>query len=237
MGTEGSGRSDVSAAVVVGGGAVRAPIRAHDLVIAADSGLDVALVAGFVPTHLVGDLDSITAAGAAWAEAHGVPIERHPADKDLTDTALALAHAVALGATSIDLYGGTGVDRLDHLLGTLAALGDRGLAVLHTLTAHLDDTTVHVLHPGRSVDLALDEGAVFSLVALHGGCDGVDVDGGRWPLHQAHLSAGSTRGISNESTGAPVRASVTTGVLTVVVPATTQAEPDPRRPTRPQEDS
>lgn len=239
MGTTGPVSSDVSApaapatpaaAVVVGGGPIRVPVRAYDLVIAADSGLDVALDAGFTPTHLVGDLDSISDAGTAWAAANGVPVDRHPADKDDTDTALALASAVALGARSIDLYGGTGVGRLDHLLGTLAALGDPGLATMRSVTAYLDDTTVHVLHPGRSVDLGLDPEAVFSLVALHGECRGVDVVGARWPLHQAHLRPGSTRGISNTSTGVVVQVSVASGVLTVIVPG---APPKPSVPVRP----
>jgi thiamine pyrophosphokinase len=210
-----------SAALVIGGGAVRPPRRHHDLVITADSGLDVALAAGFRPTHLVGDLDSISAAGRAWAEEHGVHVETHPADKDATDTALALALVVRLGAERLHVYGNTGIGRLDHLLGTLVALGDPVLHELATITAHLDDTTVHVLHPGHSVEVTLPRGAVFSLLALHGRCDGVEVTGARWPLERARFTAGSTLGISNEALDAdvPVRVFVAGGVLTVVVPA------------------
>lgn len=209
-----------SAAVVIGGGPVVAPCRDHHLVITADSGLDVALAAGFRPTHLVGDLDSVSLAGRAWAEAHGVPVETHPADKDATDTALALAAAVRLGATHLHVYGNTGVGRLDHLLGTLAALGDPVLDELASITAHLDDTVVHVLHPGHAVELDLAPGAVFSLLVLHGRCDGVEVSGARWPLVRTTLTAATTLGISNEALGdgRPVRVSVAGGVLTVVVP-------------------
>ena len=59
-------------------------------VIAADGGLDHAVAAGVEPTHLVGDLDSLSAAGRMWAYAHGLAIDEHPADKDRTDTELAL---------------------------------------------------------------------------------------------------------------------------------------------------
>lgn len=214
-----------SAALVIGGGAVHGPplghSHDHDLVITADSGLDVALAAGFRPTHLVGDLDSVSPEGRAWAEANGVHVETHPADKDSTDTALALAAAVRLGAQRLHVYGNTGVGRLDHLLGTLAALGDPVLHELASITAHLDDTTVHVLHPGHTVELSLPQGAVFSLLALHGRCDGVEVSGARWPLEHTRLTAGSTLGISNEvlDDAVPVRVSVAGGVLTVVVPA------------------
>jgi thiamine pyrophosphokinase len=207
-----------TAAVVVGGGAIPAPDRHHDLVITADSGLDVALAAGMVPTHLVGDLDSISAAGRAWAVEHGVRIDEHPTDKDVTDTTLALRTAVRLGAERLHLYGATAVGRLDHLLATLAALGDPVLHELASVTAHLDDTTVHVLHPGHDLELSLPAGAVFSLLALHGRCDGVDVRGARWPLTRALLTAGTSLGVSNEAVADPVHVEVAGGVLTVVVP-------------------
>ena len=66
------------------------------VVMAADSGLDHARAAGLTPTVLVGDLDSVSAEGLAWAEGNS-SIERHPVDKDATDTELALRHAVDLG--------------------------------------------------------------------------------------------------------------------------------------------
>lgn len=217
-----------SAAVVVGGGPVNGPTEAYDLVITADSGLDVALAAGFAPTHLVGDLDSISPAGRAWAVEHGIVVETHPADKDATDTALALAAAVRLGATRLTLHGNTGVARLDHLLGTLAALGHPSLWPMESVRARFDGSLVHVVHPGRSVALSLERGAVFSLLALHGPCEEVDVRGARWPLHGAVLHGSSTRGISNEALDPEVVVSVGRGVLTVVVPTTT---PTPTTPT------
>jgi thiamine pyrophosphokinase len=59
---------------------------------------------------------------------------------------------------------------------------------------------------------------VFSLLALHGICTGVNVRGARWPLDDAVLEPAETRGISNQSIGAPVLISIETGVLTVIVP-------------------
>lgn len=208
----------ITAAVVVGGGAVRAPLRPYDLVVTADSGLDEARAAGFVPTHLVGDLDSISDDGRAWASEHGVPVERHPVDKDATDTTLALRLAVRLGAAEVDLYGATGVTRLDHLLATVAALGDPLLHEVVLLTAYLDDTTVRVLHPGHQVAFDLPSGALFSLLPMHGRCDGVSVSGATWPLSRTRLSPSSTLGVSNTALGGRVVVSCAGGVLTVVVP-------------------
>jgi thiamine pyrophosphokinase len=210
-------------AVVVGGGPVPRPDVAVDVdgVIAADSGLDRALEAGFVPTVLVGDLDSISSGGVRWAREHGIPIVEHSPDKDDTDTALALGHAAASGHDRLLVLGPASVDRLDHQLGTIIALGAPELGRFETVTAHLGDTVVHAVHPGHAIDLGLTTGATFSLLALHGTCTGVEVTGARWPLRDAELRPGRTLGISNEALGAAVRIAVDDGVLTVVIPPAT----------------
>ncbi len=206
--------------VVVGGGALspRAVAAVPDgaLILAADSGLDHAVEAGLAPTVLIGDLDSISAAGRMWAYANGVDIDEHPTDKDATDTELALQSASASERDHLLLLGGPG-DRLDHTLGTISALGHPLLAGFASITAWLGDTQVLVLHPDRAVAVAAPVGATFSLLALHGPCTGVQVHGGRWPLHDASLSPGDTLGISNE-VHEPLRIGVAGGVLTVVLP-------------------
>lgn len=213
-----------SIAVVVAGGPIRPPEpgRAFDAVIAVDGGLDAALAAGWTPTHLVGDLDSITVGGARWVEARGLPIERHPRDKDATDTALALALIDRLdlvpGSDLLLVGGGTGADRLDHVLGTLAALGDERLAAARSVTAVLGATVVHVVHPARPCAARVGAGRTFSVLALHGPCTGIHVEGARWPLADAALHGASTLGISNEAERDVVDLRVASGVLTVIVP-------------------
>lgn len=208
-----------SIAVVVGGGPICSTSVHFDVIVAADSGLDVALAAGLEPTLLVGDLDSVSPEGMSWATLHGVAVERHPVDKDDTDVALALRCAIALGADEVTVLGADVTSRLDHLLGTLVCLGDPTMAGLSRIMAELGDTHVDVLHPHHRTTIDLDPGRVFSLLALHGDCAGVTVKDARWPLTDAVLPAGSSLGISNESLGRPVDVSVTSGVLTIVIPA------------------
>ncbi len=206
--------------VVIGGGPLspRAVTEVTDdaTIIAADSGLDHAVAAGLRPTVLVGDLDSISAHGKMWAYAHELEIEQHDADKDATDTELALVRAAATDATHLLVLGAAG-DRFDHSLGTLAALGNPLLARFEAIRLLLDDTVVHVIHAGRSVSLDLPRNTVFSLFALHGACRGVEVSGARWPLTDAVLDPASTRGISNETTDL-LNVAVADGILTLVVP-------------------
>ncbi len=206
--------------VVIGGGALSprltAEIALGATIIAADSGLDHAVAAGLRPTVLVGDLDSISAHGKLWAYAHELEIDQHPVDKAATDTELALVRSAETDATDLLVFGAVG-DRFDHALGTLAALGSPLLAGFESIRFTLDDTSVHVMHPGRSVTIDLPQNTSFSLLALHGPCHGVEVTGARWPLSDASLEPSSTLGISNETTGL-LHVAVVDGILTLVVP-------------------
>ena len=212
-------------AVVIGGGtldpAAVASLPDDMVVIAADGGLDHAVEAGLAPSILVGDLDSITAGGRMWAYANGVDIREFPTDKDLTDTELALATALALPeAGNLVLLGGRDAAdaRPDHHLGTLLALGHPALGAFGAITANLGGSWYTVVHPDRPTRLPLGLGRTFSVFALHGPASGVRVHGARWDLDDAALSATEARGVSNESVADVVTVSTAVGVVTVVVP-------------------
>ena len=209
-------------AVVIGGGALDpgavASLPDDVLVIAADSGLDHAVEAGLAPTLLVGDLDSISPRGRMWAYAHEVEIREVSPDKDQTDTELALACALEVpGVQELTVLGGMG-DRLDHMLGTLLALGHPSLAVLLEISAHLGSTRCAVVHRHRNRIVPVVEGQTFSVLALHGPVESVTVLGGKWELSSDTLMGTESRGVSNVAEGTAVRVGVVGGVVTVVVP-------------------
>src|SRR5690606_27225415 len=82
-------------------------------VIAADGGAVSLDRLGRAPDRLVGDLDSIPEELLARLVGADVVIERHPADKEASDTELAIEAALAAGATQIVLLGAIGGPRLD----------------------------------------------------------------------------------------------------------------------------
>jgi thiamine pyrophosphokinase len=203
----------------------RRAARAGSLIVAADGGLDVAFDAELRPDLLVGDLDSITANGLAWAEDH-IEIERHPADKDATDTELALRAAIQLAPRRITLLGGG--DRLDHTIAAIGALGAPALAAIDRLDAWWDDQHLEVLHGPRSLALQLEPDSTLSLLALGGPCTGVCIEGTRWTLEDTELPPGNGRGVSNLARSPTVHVAVGSGVLTVFdhpAPPTPDQEP------------
>jgi thiamine pyrophosphokinase len=190
-----------------------ARIPADGIVLAADGGLDHALAAGLEPTGLIGDLDSISEAGLAWA-ARNATIDRHPPDKDATDTELALAFAAAMDPAHVTLIGGG--DRLDHSLAAIGALGAVALTSIPTIDAWWGDQHLDILHGPGKLTLALVPGSTVSLLALHGPCSKVSIQGTRWELDRVALEPMIGHGISNVVLDdTPVEVSVGGGVLTI----------------------
>ena len=91
-------------------------VRAADLIIAADSGLDTAIAYGIRVHECIGDGDSVLARIEDHVLRHAIRI--HPREKGLTDTELCLERAAELGYEEIILIGG-GEGRLDHTVSLL----------------------------------------------------------------------------------------------------------------------
>jgi thiamine pyrophosphokinase len=211
----------VRTVVVATGGAPFDPVAVRaaagaDRIVAADGGLDHARAAGLLPDVLVGDLDSVSAAGLEWAM-ENIPVERHPAAKAATDAELALKCAAAMHPYRVLLVGGRG-DRLDHTIAALGALGADTLADVPVVEGWWGSDQVLVARPGRPVDVTEPSGTTFSLLALHGPCRGVTITGSRWPLTGADLAPMVGVGVSNEVLDPPCRVDVAAGVVTVIIP-------------------
>lgn len=191
-----------------------------DVIICADSGFDHALALDLTPHVVIGDMDSI--ADVERARNFGSRLVEARPDKDSTDTELALAHAMADGATSLTVLWGGG-DRFDHVLGVLAALAAPELARLDRLVAWVGDDVMHVVHAGQRAEFATSLGRVVSLIPLAGSAHGVTTTGLRWALEAATLHGSRARGVSNETTDRTVSVTVREGCVAVIVPGAVDA--------------
>ncbi len=180
------------------------------LIVAADSGADVARSLGLIPDVIVGDFDSVTAAGAAAARER----RRFPTDKDATDLELALAEARDRGAESITVVGGAG-GRLDHFLANVAALAGHDLASVR-VDALMGSARLWVVR--RRQTISGTPGELVTLLPYGGPATGVRTTGLRWALVGDTLRPGSTRGVSNVFIATEATVSVESGVLVAVRP-------------------
>jgi thiamine pyrophosphokinase len=169
------------------------------LVVAADSGLAAAEAAGIKPDWIVGDMDSLDDPRRLEKYPAGRIIP-YPADKDFTDTELALRLLWERGCGETWLVGGGG-GRMDHLL-ALRALFERDPAPDRWLTAAEDirclrEDRGNPLCPGMAPgEPALPPGSLVSVFPLGGGPWRLESRGLRWPLDDLVWDRGFY-GISN----------------------------------------
>jgi thiamine pyrophosphokinase len=185
-------------------------------VIAADGGLHLAVPLGLHVDVIVGDLDSVAPGALADAERAGTRIDRHPVDKDATDLALALDLAIAAAPDRITVLGGGG-GRADHELALWLLLAAEAYADAE-VRAWSGRARTDVVRAGRPGTIRGCAGELVSLLPVHGPARGIRTEGLRFPLRGEDLTAGSSRGVSNQLLGPDARIAVTDGVLLVIRP-------------------
>ena len=204
--------------IFIGGDSPHPNVRQHlptnAYVIAADSGYAHAIAMGFTPNELVGDMDSITPVDLTDAHDSNVLITQFPTDKDLTDTEIAIASAIARHSTHITVVSGGG-DRFDHVLGMVHSLSSCAL----TVNTNLLMGTARVSYATYTKEFRINSqpGNTLSLIPL-GGDAFVTTTGLQWELNNDTLQSFASRGVSNIASGESVTISVTTGVLAVIEP-------------------
>ena len=180
--------------------------KPDDFVIAADGGYRTLAAHGIVPDLLLGDFDSLHDIPP------DIPIERHPIEKDDTDSALAVRLALEQGCDTFLLDGCLG-RQLDHTLANLsllAYLAEQGAAAY----ALDGDCAVTALHNST---LSFPESAAgrISVFSHSDTANGVTLHGLYYPLHEATLTRQVALGVSNEFTGKPASVHVEQGTLLI----------------------
>ena len=201
-----------------------------DLIVAADGGIRHAAGLGLGTVDLwVGDGDSLPAGGIAELRRSGIPMELAAADKDESDTELAVLAAVARGATRLTIVGVFGGPRLDHSLANVLLLGHPRLADQLTVLLAPGARIRLLRAPGPdgarvSIELAGHKGDLVSLLPLAGTVRGVTTGGLKYPLVDEPLELGPARGLSNVRLETTATVSLESGLLLVVeTPATLSA--------------
>lgn len=177
-------------------------------VIAADSGLEVAVERGVSVDLLIGDLDSVNPAAIESA----ARVLRFPTDKDATDLELAVAEARSMGAASLLVIGGGG-GRVDHFMANASLLAAQtGLDV----EWRTDSGTIYRVN--GELHLQGAPGELISLLAFGGPARNVRTTGLRWTLNGDDLAPGETRGVSNRFAAGSASIELESGDMLVMLP-------------------
>lgn len=183
--------------------------KADDVTIAADSGYENAKRLGDSPQILVGDFDSFDTDKIV-----GKPeIVKVPAEKDFTDTQLAVETAVKRGAKDIIVIGGLS-GRLDHTLSNLAILKDLYERGIYALIVDGKNRIRYIR--STSTLIARSGYRYLSIIADGEKVKGVSIEGCKYPLENATLNDRYQYAVSNEIVGNCALISVKKGGLYIV---------------------
>jgi thiamine pyrophosphokinase len=182
-----------------------------DLTLAADSGLAAAEDAGIRPDWVVGDMDSLDDPGRLGKYPPG-RVRLFAADKDYTDTELAIDCLWEQGCDEIWISGGGG-GRIDHIF-AIRALFERERPPDRWITGAED---IRCLEPGKALALGPPPGSMVSLVPLAAGPWEVESSGLKWPLAGLAWDRGSF-GVSNRAPAGDFSVRALRGRFMVITP-------------------
>jgi thiamine pyrophosphokinase len=205
-------------AVIVANGPMPRPpfpqprITDDDMVVCVDGGASNALALGLKPQVVIGDMDSLEAEVRRDLQKEGCLFVEHPSRKDQTDSELAVRYALSHGATEVILLAALG-GRADHTLANVLLLAIPEMARIPARVIDGNQELVVVR------DEALIEGRpgdTVSLLPLTADAVGIHTEGLEYPLKDATLKFGATRGVSNVLVARQGRVRVETGLLLLI---------------------
>jgi thiamine pyrophosphokinase len=189
-------------------------------IVCADGAARHLLKADKVPSIIVGDLDSLEPEVYKWVDAMGIPLERHPRDKDYTDGELALQTALKYDPDHLIIIGGHG-GRSSMFMANLKILRRAHDAGVDAVMLGRGETLRYV-DEGEDLDLSHLHGQTFNVLPI-GGDAVVTIQGALFEGERIELRGASARGVSNvvDKEG-PSRVETHEGLALVII----ESDPD-----------
>ena len=187
--------------------------REDDFIICADGGYFHACAEGILTDVLIGDFDSLDydfidpiipdIGEPPFNELNrkdfrldnGGRIFRHAVEKDDTDTMICLNYGLEQGFEEFYILGGLG-GRLDHTIANLQTMShaiDQGKSIWI-----LDGKNRATLRNPGSITLQRTDGYKLSLLSYSDVCEGVSIQGVKYPLDNRRINNSCPLGVSNE---------------------------------------
>lgn len=187
----------------------------YDYVISADAGMAFCRQAEILPDQILGDFDSADPEMLSFfKERCPERILAFPAQKDETDTELAIIKALEAGADQITIIGATGT-RLDHVLGNIHLLK---MALDAGTDACIVDSHNRIRMVQSSFAIAKEEqfGKYVSLIPFTPQVEGLTLRGFAYEVEDFTLTSGKARGVSNEIADDVACIECESGILLVI---------------------
>lgn len=185
--------------------------------IGVDGGLRFCYEHEIVPTHIVGDFDTLEPEILDWYKNHThIEIRKFNPVKDSTDTQIAIEMALDLQSDSITILGATGT-RLDHVLGNIQTMY---LALEKNVPCQILDShnRIQLIRNRYCIRKEEQYGTYFSLIPLTTDVTDVTIRGAKYPLEQYYFSVlgSGSLGISNEIVDEQTEIRIGNGIMILI---------------------
>ena len=178
-------------------------------IFAVDKGIEICRACNILPKILIGDFDSADKAALDWAIENKIPIQRHPVEKDFTDTQLALNLLQKNNSAIITgIFGG----RLDHLFSNVFTCAN----VENKIFLADEREIIFYVKGGESVEINFFEKPyAVSLLPIGEICTGVTTKNLHWELKNSTLKQNFPNAVSNRAESSEIKISVQRGTLAI----------------------
>ena len=171
--------------------------RKPKIVIGVDRGLEFLYQNTILPTHIVGDFDSVNPEVIDYYKKDtNIPVRQFDPVKDASDTEIAIRLAIELGVEELYILGGTGT-RLDHVwanVQTLKVAHDAGV------NAYIMDKYNRISLVEQKITLSKENayGPFFSVFPLGETVSDFSIRGAKYPLENHTLYPYDSLTVSNQ---------------------------------------
>ena len=177
-----------------------------------DKGIELFKACKVIPNILIGDFDSANQSAVKWARAKNIPVEKYPADKDFTDTQLALSRAAEIFGEHVAILTGCFGGRVDHLYSTIFSCA----AANQKIFLADEREIIFYLRGGESATINFfKKPLAVSLLPMTSTCAGVSTKNLHWELNGATLTQNFPNATSNRIDNDKIFISLGRGTLAI----------------------
>ena len=184
-------------------------------VIAGDRGLEALYQLKIIPNHVVGDFDSVSPEILEFYKKQPkIIFHTYNAEKDNTDTDIALKLAIQMKSSEITILGALG-KRMDHAIANIHILKD---ALGANIPCQILDehNRIYLVNTEKTLEKDKVYGKYISLIPLTSTVEGLTLKGFKYPLNKYNLPIGTSLGISNEIIEDIAHIKMDKGILIVI---------------------
>ena len=184
-------------------------------IIAGDRGLEALYQLKIIPNHVVGDFDSVSPEILEFYKKQSqIIFHTFHAEKDNTDTDIALQLAIRLKSSKITIMGALG-KRMDHAIANIHILKD---ALEANIPCQMIDehNRIYLINKEMTLEKEKVYGKYVSLIPLTSTVEGLSLTGFKYPLKDYTLPIGTSLGISNEIIGDTAHIQMKNDILIVI---------------------